>query len=230
MLVAYTTWGSAYGTSGDTRESESLRALMTLGVAPGSVVLLGRQLEVADGYAAASSAKVLTRCREAFRDSAIERLITVAWEGGHPDHDITHLVAKRLATDWQVQDEFYEFPLYTAAGAPPPLFRVNRFSGDAGDTSHTRLGFRERVSAFMLARCYPSQWKSFVGLLPEAAVRYLIQGQQQLRRVAAGAQDDRGQPARPHDGPLFYERRFNLSFESLVAEAAPLLVAASHAT
>jgi len=223
LLVAYTTWGSAYGASADVREAESFRALSMLGVSSDDVVLLGRELGVADGNARADCVRILARCREVFGGSAIDRVITVAWEGGHPDHDITHLIAKRLATDWQALEELYEFALYTAAGAPSPFFRVNRFSARATDADHTHLGLRERMSALLLVRCYRSQWRSFLGLLPEAAVRFLVLGRQELRRVAPKATANEDAPKRPHNGTLFYERRFNTSFESLMADAAPLL-------
>jgi LmbE family N-acetylglucosaminyl deacetylase len=223
VLVMYTTWGSAYGTSGEARASESLRALGMAGVTGHDVVMLGRDLGVDDGDAGANCLRILAGCRDALRDVTIHRLISPAWEGGHPDHDITHLVARRLAEEWQIRDELYEFPLYTAEGAPRPLFRVNRFGRRAGQTIHTSLGLRERIWALLLARCYRSQWRSFVGLLPESTIRYLVQGEQQLRRVAQGVSDGGLRIERPHAGELFYERRFGTRFEDLVAEAMPLL-------
>lgn len=132
VLVAFTTCGSAYGTSRDVREAESFRALGRLGIPMTDVLLLGRELDVEDGRAGAGCGAILTRCREIARQVAIGRIVTVAWEGGHPDHDITHLVARRLALEWHIENDLLEFPLYTASGAPPRLHRVGRFNDRRG--------------------------------------------------------------------------------------------------
>ena len=223
VLVTYTTWGSAYGTPAEIREAESQRALAMMGVPARDIVMLGRELGIVDGSAGANCASILNRCREIYRTSRVERIITPAWEGGHPDHDITFLVAKRLATESGARDELYEFPLYTAAGAPSRLFRVNRFAGQGGETAHSALGQRERITSVLLARCYRSQWRSFVGLLPEAAARFVILGRQELRLVRAPSPGASEPPERPHRGPLFYQQRFGVSFEDLLSDAAPLL-------
>ena len=82
----------------------------------------------------------------------------------------------------------------------------------------------ERVFAVRLVSCFPSQWRSWVGLLPEAAIRYLVLGRQQLRRVSPQEYDGVGPPHRPHPGQLFYERRFGTAFESILDQAKPLLL------
>ena len=108
--MAFTTCGSAYGTSRDVREAESFRALARLGIPISHVLLLGRELDVEDGQAGAACATILARRLEIARQVTIERLVTVAWEGGHADHDITHLVARRLALEWHIEDGFLNSP------------------------------------------------------------------------------------------------------------------------
>lgn len=81
----------------------------------------------------------------------------------------------------------------------------------------------ERVFAVTLVSCFPSQWRSWVGLLPEAAIRFLFLGRQQLRKVSTQECEGVGPPHRPHPGQLFYERRFGTAFESLLDQARPLL-------
>jgi LmbE family N-acetylglucosaminyl deacetylase len=220
VYVVYTTHGSAYGTSPERREGESLRALGLLRVPPSHVIFVGRDHEVADGSAAGRGPEILSACRAALDRLAVGRLITPAWEGGHPDHDVTHLVGRRLSREWGIGHEMYEFPLYTAAGAPRGFFRVNRFPASRGHRHDSRLRLVERLRALFLARCYTSQWRSFVGLLPEATVRFLLLGTQQLRRVPPG-DIDYTQP--PHPKPLYYEMRFGADFETIAADARSIL-------
>jgi GlcNAc-PI de-N-acetylase len=211
VYILYTTHGSAYGVPTGVREAESLAALASLGVSPTHIRHVGHECAVRDGTAHKHVRQLLSACHDAFPGVAFTRLLTMAWEGGHPDHDTTYLIAAELAREWHPGQGLWEFPLYTQVGAPPPFFRTMRsIPGRSGATS-IRLLLSQRVSLFFLFRFYPSQWRSFLGLLPESAWRILVRGTQPLRLVNLETE-----PSRPHPGRLYYERRYGVTFETLM--------------
>jgi len=59
-------------------------------------------------------------------------------------------------------------------------------------------------------RRYASQWKTFVGLAPEAFVKLVLLRRETLRECPPPIHDYRKPP---HARPLFYERRFRVLFE-----------------
>ena len=212
VYVLYTTHGNAHGVPTGVREAESLAALASLDVSPTQVRHVGRECDVRDGTAHENLERLLDACRDPFPGVAFTRLLTVAWEGGHPDHDATYLIAAELAREWHLGHGLCEFPLYTQVGAPPPLFRTMRSIPGRPDATTIRLLLSQRVRLFFLFRFYPSQWRSFAGLLPESAWRILVRGTQPLRLVNLETE-----PSRPHPGRLYYERRYGVTFETLMA-------------
>lgn len=124
--ILYTTHGSAYGVPTAVREAESTAALTRLGVSPTHIRHIGRECGIRDGTALENLLQLSKACRDAFPGVAFSGLLTVAWEGGHPDHDATYLIAAELAREWHLEQDLYEFPVYTQVGAPPPLFRTMR--------------------------------------------------------------------------------------------------------
>lgn len=210
VYVVHTTHGSVTGVPSGVREAETLAALRRLGIPASRVRNVGRESGTGDGRAIGNLLRLRVGARDAFPAVRFARVLTVAWEGGHPDHDVTHLIALALAREWRIP--LFEFPLYTQLGAPRPLHRTMRLApGRPGDRSF-RIPVARRFRLFLLFRCYPSQWRTFVGLLPEASWRLLVQGIQPLRAVDTGVQ-----PTRPHDGPLYYEGRFATTYDALVA-------------
>ena len=106
--VLYTTHGSAYGVPTGVREAESTAALTRLGVSPTHIRHIGRECGIRDGTALENLLQLSNACRDAFPGVAFSGLLTVAWEGGHPDHDAVNLVAARVCAGLAV----HEFSLY----------------------------------------------------------------------------------------------------------------------
>lgn len=189
------------------------------GVPAGRITSIGQELDVFDGAAFEHLEAITAACLDRYGEASVGRIVTTAWEGGHTDHDGTHLVGAALARAWILGDGLWEFPIYTAAGAPRPFFRTARFFDDH-DRSGCAMGWRERVRLLALARHYRSQWRSFVGLLPEACLRYMALGRQPIRRVAREPETYL-QP--PHRGALFYERRFEVPYDDFLATTRPFI-------
>lgn len=83
----------------------------------------------------------------------VEEIVTLAWEGGHQDHDAAHLVALALAIARGVR--CLAFPLYRG------YFRV---LSPLREGDKRRLTAREVIKRAMLCWRYPSQRRSWLWL------------------------------------------------------------------
>jgi LmbE family N-acetylglucosaminyl deacetylase len=208
VIVAYLTDGAWGGQSIQCRIKESLGILTRLGVSERHVHFLGSELSIPDG----GLVDHMRIAYEAVRQRLVgpgTRIYTTAWEGGHQDHDACHAIAVRLG----LQDgngEVYQFPLYNAMDMTGPLFKVMSPLKQNGSIDSRALTWRERFAFLRNAFGYPSQWKTWLGLLPFAASRVLAEG----KVVRQPAHVDR-LAARPHEGPLLYEKRGKAQFEAV---------------
>jgi N-acetylglucosamine malate deacetylase 1 len=203
VQCAYLTDG-AFRVPASVRNEESRRALARLGVTD---VLFGTS---PDGNLPEHVHEAL-----AFLESQIERVdevYTLAWEGGHQDHDAAHLVALAFAQRRDIP--CHEMPLYNGYRTPHSYFRVMRPLGDGWTTRRVSLADGLRVVA--LLPLYRSQRKTWLGLWPETFFKLVI-----ARREFVREADSRRVTSRPHDGLLFYERRFGYPYERFVRLVHP---------
>lgn len=176
------------------RNQESRRALATLGVTNvefASVAADGALPEHLDDALA-----VLTPADEIY---------TLAWEGGHQDHDAAFLVAAAFAERHRIP--CFELPLYNQ------LYRVNHPLGD-GWTSRT-IPQREKLANVFLARFYRSQRSTWLALGP----LMLVAPAREFTRAA----DLRRASRPPHPGRLYYERRFRYPYSRFAEHAERFL-------
>lgn len=214
VYCAFLTDGTWYGVAPETRMRESTRALGRLGVAERNLRFLGVRLGIRDGYAHLEIDRLYEALLESVRALRIEEIYVLAWEGGHPDHDTSHLVGAALAGELGV-GRIHECPGYNAYKLPPPLFHVMRSIPREEAVCSNRLTVTEGLACFSLCTCYRSQFKTFVGLAPESFYRLVVLRRHERRRVAG---IDYTRP--PHAGALFYEKRFHLSFDEFHAATA----------
>jgi LmbE family N-acetylglucosaminyl deacetylase len=187
------------------RDEESNRVLATLGVPP---LLVDRE-RIADGFLPEQMDRALAFLERAAIDA--EEIVTLAWEGGHQDHDAAHLIAAVFARSRGIR--CLEMPLYNGEGSPGKFFRVMHPVGDGWNAR--RLSVRERIGDVLLTRFYPSQRKTWLGLAP----LMLLGHPRELSRVA----DLRRAAGPPHRGTLLYERRFRYRYARFAEEAARFL-------
>ena len=187
------------------RDEESNRVLAMLGVPP----LIVDQDRIADGALPEHMDRALAFLERVLKD--VDEIVTLAWEGGHVDHDAAQLVAAVFARKRNIR--CLEMPLYNGERMRGPFFRVFNPVGD-GWTSR-KLTRREHIANILLARCYRSQRRSWLGLAP----LMLLTRPRELTRVADLARA----AAAPHPGPLLYERRFHYARERFAAHAARFL-------
>jgi len=188
------------------RDEESRRALASLGVA--EIAFIGSENRIADGTLVENLDRALALLSARF-DRADE-VWTLAWEGGHQDHDAAHLVA--LAFAQQHSARCFEVPLYTGFQRIGPLFRVCCPTGE-GWTSRP-LKLREVLANAALIRFFRSQRRTWLALLPG-----ILTTRREYSREASAARTQ----SRPHAGTLYYERRFRFPYERFEALARPFI-------
>ncbi|HEX3069540.1 MAG TPA: PIG-L family deacetylase [Thermoanaerobaculia bacterium] len=190
------------------RDDESRRALAFLSVT--DVAFIGSDAGIDDGTLVENLDLALTSL--AARFGGADEVWTLAWEGGHQDHDAAQLVALALAR--RLRAPCFEVPLYTGFGRVGPFFRVNHPIGD-GWTSR-KLPLRDVWKNAALTRFYRSQRRTWLALLP---------GLLTTRRGYVREADAARVLSRPHEGPLFYERRFRYPYSRFEAHARPFIEA-----
>jgi hypothetical protein len=207
VRVTWLTDGGWGGQSVERRRMESVGVLRALGIPEDHLHFVGAELGIADGSLHEHLDDVVPHLRGKLLPSVGEEVLVPAWEGGHHDHDATHLAALALVDgrDCDVR----QFSLYHGHGLPGPLFRVLSplpMNGQAR-VFQTTLAMRARYVGLCLR--FRSQWKSFLGLLPFYTVKMLGSNafvtQPVLRERTAH---------RPHPGPMLYERRGGPSWEA----------------
>jgi len=213
-VCLYLTDGSFAGHDPARRNEESRRVLRQLGVDESDMHFIGAQGGFPDGL-------LYTRLEDALhavaavinRQPRICALYLPAWEGGHQDHDAAHLIGTVFAAKNSLLNATLQFTLYRAA---PNLTGLTLFAplGENGPVAAERIPWADRRRYLRLALAYPSQWKAWAVLYPLLVYAYCIKGTQETQGVSL----DRVF-ARPHPGPLLYERLGRARYEDIRASA-----------
>ncbi|MGH8083063.1 MAG: PIG-L deacetylase family protein [Lysobacter sp.] len=197
------------------RRNESVAVLSDLGLDPAAMHFCGEEWSVPDGGLHLRLGEVVPRLLErlGIADAGGEVLLP-AWEGGHHDHDASHLAGIQLAQARNAR--MTQYSLYHGQGLSGPWFRVLSplAANGAIEVLPTTLG--ERLHCAVLCLRYRSQWKSFVGLLPFYLWR--------MRRADAFWRqpvNPRRTAQRPHADPMLYERRGGPQWADFAAITAP---------
>jgi LmbE family N-acetylglucosaminyl deacetylase len=217
VSCVYLTNGEGRAVRSHVRDEESRQVLARLGIDLERVHFLGSEARIPDG-------RLFEHLDEAFEllERAIGRIPdeiwTLAYEGGHQDHDAAHLVAVAYAVKHGVP--CFEMPLYHGYGLPGPFFNALAPLRNGGGWTARKIALGEGFRIALLCRYYASQRKTWLGLLPEALLRLAL-GRKEWTRPA---QLDRVRD-KPHRGKLFYERRFGVSWEEFASKARPFVSA-----
>lgn len=178
---------------------------------PCEVVALGAAGAIEDGQLWVRARSIAPRLKPLLKNLSPQLIVTPAWEGGHPDHDLCAALAVHCAPPGA---RILQFGLYNGARLPGPFFRggqpiVGRRRGLRLDLS-TALRFAKAVLY------YPSQLPVWSTLWPALWWRYLRSGY----ALADLARQD--VLRRPHRGPLLYERRGRATYAQIAATVAML--------
>lgn len=206
------------------RDAESVAALQSLGVSEGNIAFLGNGERIGDN-------KLIDHLPRAWRlldgwitDNVplVARIYSLAWEGGHPDHDAAHALALIAAERRGISDA-WQFSLYNAYRRPRPFFRVLSHVPTEADERRRSDKLAAKMKYAMYCWRFKSQRRTWLGLFPELAIRRLLGISEKVVRF------DRQRIAeRPHVGELLYERmfmtdykRFDGQMEAMRSELAP---------
>jgi len=149
----------------------------------------------------------------------VSRLVTLAWEGGHMDHDMCALMTARLAT--ALGDPPIEtISLYNGPRLPGPLFHGAAPLPENGPVRRVRLTLRQWIAWLVAVRFFPSQAKTWAGLWPAMFYSYARRG------FGVQRLDPARTAQRPHPGALFYERMFKVPYAEVRAAADAFLASA----
>lgn len=208
--------GGYNGQDIERRNGESARILSRLGVPRAHMHFVGAEWKVPDGELHAELDAVVARLLARFGGLARgAELLVPAWEGGHQDHDATHLAGLALAGAGLADARQYS--LYHGKGLKGPWFRVLSPLAENGPIEIIPTSLSQRLGHAIRCLGYPSQWKSFAGLLPFYVLRMLRRDAFALQRI-----DPSRVAGRPHAGALLYERRGGPAWPEFAARTQAL--------
>ncbi len=210
----YLTDGVYGGHRSDRREAESRRVLRRLGVREANMHFIGGRAGFRDG-------ELHTRLDDAFIAVAaildphprIDAIYMHAWEGGHQDHDAVHLIGAVYAAGRGLLGVCRQFMLYRATDTMLKIALCGPLA-ENGNVRSEPIPWASRLRYLRLCLSYRSQWKTFSVLLPMLAHSYAVKGTQETQDLSLSRLS-----ARPHPGPLLYERRGRATYENFRAAA-----------
>lgn len=182
------------------RDKESREVLGRLGIPEADLHFPGSSHHFVDGHLVEYLERALDAIRAILTGLSEPPLLLVpAWEGGHADHDATHLIGLALAHEQKLEHRAWQFPIYHGKGLPGPLFRVMAPLAENGPI----LDLPCRLHLRHLALClrYRSQWAVLLGLTPQLLWRVVSRTPIRLQPLTR-----RAWTTRPHVGRLLHER------------------------
>lgn len=212
VMCCYLTDGGFGGVSVQRRNNESLAVLGKLGVPASDVVFAGEMLSIADGRLIENldaAGAWVENWVSGF--SSVQAIYVTAWEGGHHDHDALHALVAVIAQRAGYLALCRQYSLYNAFQCKGPLFRVQLPLLGNGPVNYARVPWGARARFVRYCLGYPSQAKTWLGLLPFVIAHYALDGRQ-----ATQALDPQCLLRRPHEGPLYYEKRQFYRWEKML--------------
>ena len=179
-----------------------------LGILSENIFFFGSELGIPDGklsYYLEDGFQIIMKLFE--KIGKPNRLYFHAWEGGHQDHDAVHLIGLAIGRRLNILDKCFQFPLYNGYNLPSILFKLFSPLQENGVVFFSRIPWKNRLEYLTYCLSYPSQKKTWIGLLPFFIFHYIFCGTQILQPVS-----DVRIRFQPHSGKLLYERRGFFSY------------------
>jgi N-acetylglucosamine malate deacetylase 1 len=211
---AYMTDGAWKQATSMQRSEESLARLSAMGVPRSNVRFPGVDAQVPVGGLHRCLDRAGARLSACLAElPAIGRAYVCAWEGGHHDHDCCYALAVSNSVLAASGCEILQFPLYHGSKTQGALFKcLDPLPENGPATVGARFGALQGFKWWLSATAYPSQWRSWVGIVPMATVPMLFTRIQWVQACARSRLSER-----PHVGRLYYERRFGVSYQDVAA-------------
>jgi LmbE family N-acetylglucosaminyl deacetylase len=216
VVCMYFTSGARDGGDPGRRNRESLGVLSALGVPAADVFFAGQLLGIPDGALQEhipAAAAWLSSTTGGWLD--IHSIYLMAWEGGHPDHDVLHAIGLELFQRRGLARLLRQFSLYNGCNCPWQFFRVLSPLRANGPSEASPISWPKRLHFLSLCLRYPSQRVTWIGLFPFVLLHYVLNGRQELQAVSLQRIDQR-----PHAGMLYYEKRKFSTWEAVASRLA----------
>ena len=222
VFCVFLTDGSGHGVSPRVRDRESRRALTRLGVPAQNLFFPGSARSIPDGRLVLHLDDGLRLLEEAVGHVPFHRVYCLAYEGGHQDHDASHLIALAFAKRRRLLLRTWQLPLYHGYRTPWKLFRIASPLPGAPRGFERRLPVAEAPRHALLVLRFPSQWRTWLVLFPGYLLQRGILRRERILRVDPGATR-----RRPHEGSLLYERLLDFPYETFRTAADRALTSRS---
>jgi len=211
IMLCWLTDGGFNGVPPDVRRAESIRVLAEWKVDSGGCRFIGAEIRIPDGQLHLNISRALEALHRCLADcSGPIKCLIPAWEGGHQDHDVVHVLGRYIRRS-RANVTLIQYPLYNGEGLVGPFFKVLNSLSEMSIAFSIKFSVFESVALLRACARYRSQWRTFLGLTPLIAWRLLV-----VRKVINFCHVRQLDPCvRPHAGPLLYERRANLSWAEI---------------
>ena len=200
VVCAFLTDG---GSRYEIRNKESLSVLNKNGVKIENIIFAGKENNLKDGELSKNTIKLKKWLLNFFKSiNNIDSIYVTAYEGGHQDHDALHCASVIALNEIDLLDDVYQFPLYNKFNCIGRFFRVLTPLKENGEFINIKLSIHERLMSVIYCLYYPSQYKTWIGLLPFFILHYILNNTLKLQKVSIKRLRER-----PHSGKLLYESR-----------------------
>lgn len=166
------------------RRQEFMEAMCRAGVPEGNCL----RLEIPDQEAVLRVSEIANAVDEVCAEHGIERILTHAYEGGHPDHD-----AVAYAVQQTEFSNVWEMPLYNGAGGKFVTRTLLPHPGASGMVNEVALSAEQQSAKEAMLQCFRSQ-KEIVDRFPNDREVYRMAPVYDFSRP-------------PHEGELYYDGR-----------------------
>ena len=188
------------------RDIESINVLKKIGVKQKNIKFVGKELDIKSNKLYLNINKAYKEIIKFTKKIAPHEIITLAWEGGHEDHDACNLIGRKIAFKFGILKNSGEFSLYNAYKLRLIFFRVFNPINNKGKI--IKVKFYYRLFIIRLLFYYTSQLKVWIGLYPFVIFHYFFFGYNFIQPLNKNKKIQR-----PHSGKLLYEIRRFCEFE-----------------
>ena len=209
-IFIYLTTGKFNTSVNITRNFESQKVLENFGIPKKNIIFLGHITKTEDQRLCKKleinlkKIKQLLHCKKI---NLISRIFTTAWEGGHPDHDAAFLLGLALSRFYKTN--FFCFPLYSRINSS--FFSLFSSNKAFYNEIKYKIRFTQIINFALNIFNYKSQFKTFLILFPIIIYKFLKNKNQKIFFLKKNFL-----LLKPHQGQLFYEKRFNISFKKFM--------------
>lgn len=214
IFIVYLTSGTLDGSRSILRNAESMEVLASLGVDRKNVIFLGGEHAIPDGRLSCHIERAFHLLWNVVSDKGMfSKIYTLAWEGGHQDHDAAHLISLAVAKKVTSIENCYQIPLYTGMNTVWKFFRLFVPNTLNGEPVLSKIPMKERIQFLKYIFAYKSQAKTWIALLPFLLLHYFFYGTQVLQKTSLSRLLQK-----PHAGVMLYERRGFYTYDAFQAD------------